>query len=517
MVLTDVAIRKAAAGDKPYKMADEKGLYLLVRPAGGKLWHMKYRIAGKEKKLSFGPYPDVSLAQARDLRDAARKLIIAGIDPGEEKKRQAKAARVADANSFEVLAREWFSLQERRWTPVHANDVLRSLERDVFPVIGARAISAINAQEVLDLLRRVERRGSIETAKRLRQRISAVFVLALSKRLVLDNPAKDLEAALLPKRKAKKQAAIVGLDDLRSLIETVEQAGAYPVTLLASRFLALTAQRPGVVRRARWADLKGIDWDGSAPAPDAIWHIPAEQMKLELDRKGDKAFDHVVPLAPQAVDVLRVVRQLSGRGDLVFPGQRHAHRPISENAIGYLYNRAGYAGRHVPHGWRAAFSTAMNERYEREWRAAGHKDASPDRAIIDLMLAHVPANKVEGAYNRAAYLTRRREIACDWADLLLAGAVPAAALLDGERRLNPMGTARRQARTAYLDDAKVRALGHLPGKPHMAMSSILEALGSWDGGAVLNAHAITTLKAALLDAVLRDDSDGVRAVIDGVS
>ncbi|MBF5091896.1 DUF4102 domain-containing protein [Novosphingobium sp. NBM11] len=515
-MLSDVAIRKAAPAGKPYKMADEKGLYLLVRPAGGKLWHMKYRIAGKEKKLSFGPYPDVTLAEARDLRDAARKLIQSGIDPAEDKKRQAVAARMAQANSFEVVAREWFGLQEARWTPIHANDVLRSLERDVFPAIGPRAISAIDAQDVLGLLRKVERRGSIETAKRLRQRISAVFTLALSKRLVRDNPAKDLEDALLPKRKAKKQAAIVKLDDLRALIESVEQAGAYPVTLLASRFLALTAQRPGVVRRARWHDIKGIDWQSDEPSPDAIWHIPAAQMKLELDRKADDGFDHIVPLAPQAVDALRVVRQLSGRGDLVFPGQRHAHHPISENAIGYLYNRAGYAGRHVPHGWRAAFSTTMNERYEREWRAAGHRDASPDRAIIDLMLAHVPANKVEGAYNRAAYLPRRREIACEWADMLLASAVPAELLLDVERRSNPVSAARRRERAAYLDDAKAVAIGHLPGKPHMAMSSILSALDSWDGGTVLNAHATRALKAALLDAVLRDDSNGVKVLIDGV-
>ena len=173
--------------------------------------------------------------------------------------------------------------------------------------------------------------------------------------------------------------------------------------------------------------MKGIAWDNDKPAPDAVWHIPAEQMKLSLDRKDEAAFDHYVPLAPEAVEVLRTVRALSGRGELVFPGQRHAHIPLSENAIGYLYNRAGWHRRHVPHGWRAAFSTIMNERA----KAAGIAD---DRAVIDLMLAHTPENKVESAYNRAQFMPRRRAIAEEWTALLIEGVGRARDLVEVLRR-----------------------------------------------------------------------------------
>lgn len=420
-MLSDTKIRKAAPAERDYKLADEKGLFLLVRKNGGKLWRMKYRVEGKEKLLSFGPYPDVTLIDARERRDAARRLLRQGIDPSAEKQREAKAARLEEAHSFESVAREWHELNKGRWTDVHQADVLRSLERDVFPTLGKRQVNDIEAHDVLDMLRKIEKRGSVETAKRIRQRISGVFVLAISKRIARDNPAKDLNAALLPKKKAKKQPAVLDLDELRDLLTKTEQSGASPVTLLASRLLALTAVRPGVVRGARWDELK--DLEGEEP----YWHIPAERMKLTLDRKDEQAFDHVVPLAPQAVDVLRAVHRLTGRGELVFPGQRHAHIPLSENAIGYLYNRAGWHRRHVPHGWRAAFSTIMNERA----KLAGIAD---DRAVIDLMLAHVPENKVERAYNRAEFMPRRREIACEWADLLLEDMRPAKDLLTVARR-----------------------------------------------------------------------------------
>lgn len=420
-MLSDTKIRKAAPAERDYKLADEKGLFLLVRKNGGKLWRMKYRVEGKEKLLSFGPYPDVTLIDARERRDEARRLLRQGVDPSAEKKREAKAARLEEAHSFESVAREWHELNKGRWTDVHQADVIRSLERDVFPTLGKRQINDIEAHDVLDMLRKIEKRGSIETAKRIRQRISSVFLLAVSKRIARDNPAKDLNAALLPKPKAKKQPAILALDELRDLLTKTEQSGASPVTLLASRLLALTAVRPGVVRGARWDEFR--DLEGEEP----YWHVPAERMKLTLDRKDEQAFDHVVPLAPQAVDVLHAVRRLTGRSELVFPGQRHAHIPLSENAIGYLYNRAGWHRRHVPHGWRAAFSTIMNERA----KLAGIAD---DRAVIDLMLAHVPENKVERAYNRAEFMPRRREIACEWADLLLEDMRPAKDLLTVARR-----------------------------------------------------------------------------------
>lgn len=417
MPLTDLAARKAKPGPRDYKMADGKGLTLLVRPNGAKLWRFRYRFAGKEKMISLGVYPDVSISEARDRLDEARRQVRQGLDPSMENRRAEVERRSAAASSFEAMAREWFDMSKGRWSPVHASDVIRSLERDVFPKIGRLPLTEINAPLVLDVLRPIERRGATETAHRLRQRISAVFVYAISQGRATQDPASLVGKALTPVSKLRKQPAITDLDELREILRKSESSGAYPLTLLASRLLALTAVRPGVVRGAEWSEFHKLD--GDAP----YWHIPAARMKLALDRKDEAAFDHIVPLAPAAVDVLRAARVLSGRGKLVFPGQRHAHKPLSENAIGYLYNRVGWHGRHVPHGWRAAFSTIMNER------------EPADRKTIDLMLAHTPENKVEAAYNRAEHMTRRRELAEAWAELLELG--PADVLLGAARRVSP--------------------------------------------------------------------------------
>lgn len=420
-MLTDAKIRKAKPRERDYKIGDSGGLFVLVRANGSKLWRMKYRLHGREKLLSFGSYPEIGLAAARAKRDEAKATLADDRDPSLEKHRAKLRSQSSAAHTFESFAQEWLDLQGGRWTEVHTADVKRSLERDVYPILGRLPLAEIDEPMVLDMLQKIERRGAIETAKRVRQRVSAIFSLALSRRIVTRDPAAGLEAALRPMPKKRKQPAVTDLEELRDLLDKTEGGGAYPVTILASRFLALTAQRPGSVRRARWEDMHGLE------TPDATWRIPSEQMKLVMAKKGEAAFDHPVPLAPEAVDVLRTVRRLSGRGELVFPGQRHAHKPLSENAIGYLYNRAGWHGRHVPHGWRAAFSTIMNERAEREGRAS-------DRAVIDLMLAHVNENKVEGAYNRAAFMERRREIAEEWAALLLEGARPAGDLIELARR-----------------------------------------------------------------------------------
>lgn len=427
-MLTDAQARKAAPKDKPYKMADAGGLYLYVAPTGLRSWRMKFRFQGVEKLLTFGPYPDVSLSEARQKRDDARRQLRDHVDPSgaRAKSRAAKdAERLERARklSFEQVARTWHELQAPRWAPVHAADVITSLDRDVFPDLGGKALDEIDAPMVLATLRKVEGRGSIETARRLRQRISAVFCYAISEGIAANDPAAIVTKALKPLPKKGKQPALTKVDDLRGVLAAAEASGASPVTKLASRLLALTAVRPAVVRGVSWDEFENVDWSGDLIGPSlAIWRIPAARMKLILDRKDEESFEHIVPLPWQAVELLREVRRLTGRGKLVFPGQRHAHRPLSENAIGYLYNRVGYHGRHVPHGWRAAFSTIMNERHR------------PDRAIIDLMLAHVPTNKVEAAYNRAQHMTRRRELAQEWANLLMEGLSPAAALLEGPRR-----------------------------------------------------------------------------------
>jgi integrase len=421
-MLSDAKARKALPGEKDYKLADGAGLFLLVRPNGSKLWRYKYRFAGKEKLLSFGAYPEVPLIEARSRREDARKAIRDGLDPSLEKKRQEIARRSPSDISLESLAREWHDLNKARWTPIHRADVLRSLERDIFPKLGRYGVADIDVPLLLEVLRPIERRGAIETAKRIRQRLSAVFVYAISRGLISNDPAAVVAKALSPMRKRTRQPAVTDIAGLRELLTKTEGSHAYPVTLLASRLLALTAQRPGVIRGTEWCEFENVDLDSDSLAPGAVWHIPAARMKLLLDRKDEAAFDHHVPLTQEAVDVLRTVRQLSGRGDLTFPGQRHAHKPLSENAIGYLYNRAGWHSRHVPHGWRAAFSTIMNER------------RPSDRSVIDMMLAHVPKDKVEAAYNRAEHMDRRRVIAEEWAKLLMEGMKPAADLLPGARR-----------------------------------------------------------------------------------
>ncbi len=439
-MLTDTQVRKAQPGDKPYKLSDAGGLYLYVAPTGLKSWRMKFRFDGKEKLLTFGPYPDLSISQARARRDEARQRLRHHEDPSGARNRaqeQRRAERLARANelTFEQLGRQWHAMRAPRWTPVHAADVITSLERDVFPDLGELLPREVDAPTVLTTLRKVEARGAIETARRLRQRISAIFVYAISESVATTDPAAVVAKALLPLPKRGRQPAIVQLSDLRDVLRQAERSRASPVTKIASRLLALTAVRPAIIRGAEWSEFEGIDWSGVMQGPlQAIWRVPAGRMKLVLDRKDEEAFEHVVPLSCQAVEALLAVRRLTGRGRLVFPGQRHAHRPLSENAIGYLYNRVGFHGRHVPHGWRAGFSTVMNERSEREWRGAGNVGASPDRQIIDLMLAHVPKDKVEGAYNRAAYMPRRRELAQQWADILLEDLPPAGQLLDGARR-----------------------------------------------------------------------------------
>ncbi|MDB5714294.1 MAG: hypothetical protein JWO15_1691 [Sphingomonadales bacterium] len=433
-MLTDTAARKAAKRDKDYKLFDERGLFLFVSKAGGKIWRMKYRIGGKEKLIVFGPYPEISLTEARDLRDGARKLLRDNRDPGIERKK-VKVSSIASAGiTFRLVALEWHTVNLKRWSAVHAADVLTSLENDVFPALGALPLREIDTPMVLHCLAKVEARGAGETARRLRQRISSIYVYAMAKGLAIMDPAPaGMTKAMTPVRKAGKQPSLVGIKQLRSVLVAAESSSATPVVKAASRLLALTAVRPGVVTGARWEEFEGLDWDTKDPAPDALWRVPPARMKLMLDRKDEVEFEHLVPLPPQAVDVLRTIRRLTGRMAYVFPSQRHGHKTMSANAIGYLYNRVGFHSRHVPHGWRAAFSTTMNELAKEEGRTDKNGN-SEDRAIIDLMLAHVPANKVEAAYNRAQYMPARRRIALAWADLITEGLVPVASFLEGKRQ-----------------------------------------------------------------------------------
>lgn len=405
-MLTAALVKAAQPRDRAYKLFDAGGLYLFVAPSGLRSWRMKFRFRGKEKLLTIGAWPELSLTDARARRDAARAQIRAGVDPSAD--RRAALADDDAVTHFESVARAWHDHKRGGWSDQHAADVLDSLERYVFPAIGAMPIGDIGSPAVLKLLRAVEARGCLETARRIRQRVSAVFAFAMSEGTVQQDPAAIVGRALRPAGLKQQHPALLELDDARELLAAADAAIAAPIIKLASRFLALTAVRLAAVRGATWGEFE--DLDGAAP----LWRVPAARMKLAAAKKADSKFAHLVPLSAEAVAVLRAAAAENGydtrsapAAGLVFPG-RGKGAPVGEAAIGALYARAGYRGRHVPHGWRATFSTIMNER------------APQERAAIDLALAHAPKDKVEAAYNRSTLISARRSLFERWGSLLAA-------------------------------------------------------------------------------------------------
>ena len=396
--LTDRAVKAATPGEKTRRLTDGFGLYLQIEPTGGKLWRYRYRFGGKEKMISLGKYPKVSLADARRARESARSILDQGKDPSVEKALMRAVAMSEAGDTFEVVARDWFERRSPSWVPRHASICLRSMEGDVFPSLGRLPIRAITAPIVLKLIREIEGRGALDVAKRVRQRISAVFVHGIATGRCEADPAAIITSALAAPQK-KKRAAVTTIGDAREVLAAVERVQAQAISLLAHRLLALTAARPGEVLGARWAEFEGLD------GPEPVWRIPAGRMKMRAE--------HIIPLPPQAIEVLRVLHPLSGRTDFLFPNARRVTAPANITLLAAILLRAECRGRHMPHGWRAAFSTIMNEHFPE------------DRAVIDLMLAHAPRNQVEAAYNRAAHRARRRDLARIWADLLLQGARPA--------------------------------------------------------------------------------------------
>jgi len=394
-MLTNATLRAARPRARAYKLPDGQGLFLHVLPSGARVWRARLWLAGREMLLTLGHWPDLDLGAARDRRDRARAQVQRGEDP--------RLAEVAD-DRFAAVARRWHAQLSSSWSRRHAADVMVTLERDVFPAIGDLPVGDIDPPAVLRALRAIERRGAIETARRVRHRISGVFGFAISEGLCRDDPAATVARAIAPAPASRRQPALTDLAAAQALLAAADQLPAAPAIKLASRFLALTAVRLAAVRGMTWDEIEDID--GAAP----IWRIPARRMKLSQAKKIDQAHDHIVPLSRQAADLLRAAAiPLHAAGaspaGLVFCGRRPG-QPIGEGAIGDLYDRAGFAGQHVPHGWRATFSTIMNE-------------LRPEcRAVIDLALGHSPKDRVEAAYNRAEHVVRRRELYQQWADLL---------------------------------------------------------------------------------------------------
>lgn len=386
MSLTPSAVQNAKPKAKPYKLADERGMFVLVQPSGAKYWRLKYRRPDtrKENLLSLGTFPDVSLRQARERRDEARKLLADGIDPGAKR----ISARAAKADTFEAVAREWFAKFSPQWAKGHADKIIRRLERDVFPWIGSRAIGELTPPEVLTMLRRIESRGAIETAHRAHQNCGAVFRYALATGRAERDPCGDLRGAI-PPAKSAHFASITDPDRIGELLRAIEGYTGYAATRAALKLAPLVFVRPGELRHAEWAE---FNLDKSE------WRIPSERMKMRTP--------HIVPLSRQAVDVLRELRPMTGAGRLLFPSVRSRERPMSENTVNAALRRLGYTSEDMTgHGFRSMASTLLNEQ---GW----------NRDAIERQLAHAERDAVRAAYNYAEHLPERRKMMQAWSDFL---------------------------------------------------------------------------------------------------
>lgn len=392
MALSDPKVKKSKPEAKPYKLADGGGMYLEVMPTGSKYWRLKYRFGGKEKRLALGVYPAVSLADARGRRDNARKLLANDVDPGVVKQAEKKQSKIAHANSFELIAREWHTLNAPRWTANHACDVLRSLEKEVFPIFGSSPISTIDAPTVLDAIRRIEGRKAFDVAVRVLQRVRVVFAYAISSGRARHNPAVEIVGALAPRPKKQHFPAIKPHEMptlLHDLATYWERDKASPLVRIATHLLSLTFVRTGELRGAQWAE---FDFD------KLLWTIPAERMKAREP--------HTVPLSRQVVAALQELHPLTGHGVLLFPSRSGDGKTMSDNTINMALKRAGYQGKMCGHGFRSVASTYLNE--------LGM--IRPD--IIEAQLAHADKNAVRAAYNRADYMAYRKAMMQFWADTL---------------------------------------------------------------------------------------------------
>lgn len=390
MPLTDTACKKATCpeGRPSVRLADEKALYLEVTAAGGKYWRWKYRHGGKEKRLALGVYPEVSLAQAREARDDARKLLKDGTDPG-QLRREAKAASAFDqANTFEAVARLWWDHWRDGKSPRHADYAIKRLEADAFPLLGSRPIASLTAKDLTRMAKAVQERGAIDLAHRVLQMAGQVMRYAVAHDLIERNPATDVKPSDTLKSRRKENYARLGEKELPELLRKIEAYQGGPYTRLAMQLMALTFVRTSELIAARWAE-----FDLQA----AEWRIPPERMKMKTP--------HIVPLSPQAVEVLKVLHTLSGGRALLFPGERDHDKPMSNNTILKALERMGYKGRMTGHGFRGMASTILHE------QGYAHH-------AIELQLAHQERNEVSAAYNHALYLKERRVMMCEWANHL---------------------------------------------------------------------------------------------------
>ncbi|MCZ6656795.1 MAG: integrase arm-type DNA-binding domain-containing protein [Gammaproteobacteria bacterium] len=387
-MLTDTAARQAKPKEKPYRLSDEKGLYLEVHPNGSKYWRMKYRYGGKEKRLAFGVYPEVSLKRARGRRSDARDLLVDGVDPSEAKRADKLRTKTLGANSFGAIAQEWFERERPHWSESHTTRVKRIVEKDL-AALNARPIAEITAPDLLTTLRRVEARGAIDTAHRAKQTAGQVFRYAVATGRAERDPSRDLEGALARPIKTHR-AAIVDPTELGTVLKVLDGYQGTLVVRAAIRLAPLVFVRPGELRHMEWAELN---------LEDGVWLIPGSTMKT--------GSDHIVPLATQSIAIIEEIEPLTSRSRYVFPSARSTHRPMSDNAVLAAFRRMGIPKEELSgHGFRATARTILAEVLE----YPAH--------LIEHQLAHSVRDANGQAYNRTTFLKQRREMMQRWADYL---------------------------------------------------------------------------------------------------
>ncbi|EHW7390092.1 tyrosine-type recombinase/integrase [Escherichia coli] len=387
MALTDIQIKRAKPQDKPYTMNDGRGLSLLIKPDGSKGWRFRFRFAGKARLMSFGSYELVSLAEAREKRDTARKQVANGIDPVEERKAQKLAQKLSTENSFESVSREWHAAKADRWTIAYREEIIKTFEQDVFPFIGKRPISEIKPLELLEVLKRIEKRGALEKTRKVRQRCGEVFRYAIITGRAEYNPAPDLAIALaIPKQ---KHHPFLSAEELPHFVRDLESYTGSIITKNATKILMMTGVRTQEMRFATWSEIDLIK---------GIWEIPAERMKMRRP--------HIVPLSSQVIELFKQLQPITSDYPYVFIGRNDRRKPISKESVNQVIESLGYKGRTTGHGFRHTLSTILHEMgFESAW--------------IEIQLAHVDKNTIRGTYNHALYLDKRKYMMQKYSDFLM--------------------------------------------------------------------------------------------------
>ncbi|EKI2066376.1 tyrosine-type recombinase/integrase [Escherichia coli] len=376
MPLNDMQIRRAKPEAKAYTLGDGQGLSLLVEPNGSKSWRFRYRYAGKPKMISLGVYPTITLAEARSRRDEARKIVAEGKNPSEVRKEQKLALRIQSENAFEKIAREWHQMKSAKWSAGYASDIIEAFQNDIFPYVGARPVGEIKPLELLNVLRKIEKRGALEKMRKVRQRCSEVFRYAIATGRAEFNPAADLSSALEVHK--SNHFPFLKSDEIPDFLRALDSYTGSRLVQIATKLLMVTGVRTIELRAALWQE---FDLD------NAIWEIPAERMKMRRP--------HLVPLSTQAPGFLNELKSMTGNYRYVFPGRNDPNKPMSEASVNQLIKRIGYAGKLTGHGFRHTLSTILHENgFNTAW--------------IEMQLAHVDKNSIRGTYNHAQYFEKRK-------------------------------------------------------------------------------------------------------------